>query len=344
MSLSDRRARILTFIVDDYVDSATPVGSASLVQRHQLGFSSATVRNEMAALEGQGMLTHPHTSAGRIPSNTGYRYYVSSLMEEQALTRDEQMTILHQFRQSARDLENWIGLAASVLANAVGNMALVTEPRLKQVRLKQVQLVELTETSALLVVVTNDAAVRQRTLEFPVAVSQDRLTRLASRLNEEYAGKLSSELPSELADDALGGVEGLVIASVADELLKAQREAVETPVTEGVRQMLRQPEFLGADSMLDALEAVEERRLRSAIPAGDLPTGSVAVVIGDENKEGPYTNMSFVLGRYGSASGAGGIVGVLGPTRMGYSDAVSHVRYVSGVLTELLREFYGDAE
>ena len=195
-------------------------------------------------------------------------------------------------------------------------MALVTEPRLKQVRLKQVQLVELTETSALLVVVTNDAAVRQRTLEFPVAVSQDRLTRLASRLNEEYAGKLSSELPSELADDALGGVEGLVIASVADELLKAQREAVETPVTEGVRQMLRQPEFLGADSMLDALEAVEERRLRSAIPAGDLPTGSVAVVIGDENKEGPYTNMSFVLGRYGSASGAGGIVGVLGPTRM----------------------------
>ena len=120
MSLSDRRARILTFIVDDYVDSATPVGSASLVQRHQLGFSSATVRNEMAALEGQGMLTHPHTSAGRIPSNTGYRYYVSSLMEEQALTRDEQMTILHQFRQSARDLENWIGLAASVLANAVG--------------------------------------------------------------------------------------------------------------------------------------------------------------------------------------------------------------------------------
>jgi heat-inducible transcriptional repressor len=108
--------------------------------------------------------------------------------------------------------------------------------------------------------------------------------------------------------------------------------------------MLRQPEFLGADSMLDALEAVEERRLRSAIPAGDLPTGSVAVVIGDENKEGPYTNMSFVLGRYGSASGAGGIVGVLGPTRMGYSDAVSHVRYVSGVLTELLREFYGDAE
>ena len=339
MTLSERRARILAFIVDDYVDSATPVGSQALVARHALGLSSATVRNEMAALEGEGMLTHPHTSAGRIPSNPGYRYYVSTLMEEQALSRDEQTTILHQFRQSARDLENWVGLAASVLANSLNNMALVTEPRIRQVRLKHLQLVELTETSALLVVVTSDAAVHQRTLDFPVAANQERLTRLANRLNEEFGGKMAADLPREV--EPLSGVEGLVVAAVAEELLRAQQEAVETPVTEGVRRMLRQPEFEDSDQMLDTLEAVEERRLKDNIPAEGVPVGSVAVVIGDENREGPYRNMSFVLGRYGNPRGAGGIVGVLGPTRMGYADAVSHVRYVSDVLTELLREFYG---
>src|SRR5450830_201883 len=114
MGLSDRRGRILALIVDDYVDSAQPVGSQSLVARHALGLSSATVRNEMAALEDEGLITHPHTSDGRIPSNRGYRYYVSSLMPEHDLTQQERLTILHQFHQSARQLEEWVGLAASV--------------------------------------------------------------------------------------------------------------------------------------------------------------------------------------------------------------------------------------
>ena len=156
MSLSDRRARILAFIVDDYVESAQPIGSQALVERHGLGLSSATVRNEMAALEDDGFITHPHTSAGRVPSNRGYRYYVSSLMPERALTRQEQIAILHQFHQSARDMEEWVGLSASVLANALHNVALVTQPRVLGVRFKQLQLVELSETRALLVVVTSD--------------------------------------------------------------------------------------------------------------------------------------------------------------------------------------------
>ena len=112
---------------------------------------------------------------------------------------------------------------------------------------------------------------------------------------------------------------------------------------EGVREMLRQPEFALSDRMLDTLEAVDERKLRAAIPSGSIDTG-VAVVIGDENREGPYQDMSFVLARYGPEGGAGGIVGILGPTRMQYGDAVANVRYVSDVLTELLREFYGEAE
>jgi heat-inducible transcriptional repressor len=344
MTLSERRARILAFIVDDYVDSAQPIGSQALVERHGLGLSSATVRNEMAALEDEGMVTHPHTSAGRIPSQRGYRYYVSSLMPERALSRDEQVAILHQFHQSARDLEEWVGLAASVLANSLHNVALVTQPRVLEVRFKQLQLVELSETRALLVVVTSDAQVHQRTLEFSVAVTQEGLSRMANRLNGEFGGHMAADLPMRGPAEPLSAVEAVVVAAVTDILLKEQAARMEAPVVEGVRELLRQPEFEGSDRILDTLEAVGERRLRGAIPAEALGPEGVAIVIGDENREGPYQDMSFVLARYGLPGSGSGVIGVLGPTRLAYGDAVAHVRYVSDVLTELMRKFYGESD
>ncbi len=340
MGLSERRARILAFIVDDYIDSATPIGSQALVARHALGLSSATVRNEMAALEEQGFITHPHTSAGRIPSHPGYRYYVSSLMQERDLSRQEQISILHQFHQSARSLEEWVGLAASVLANSLHTVSLVTQPRINEARFKQLQLVELSENRALLVVVTSDSAVHQRQLDFPVHINQDQLTRLASRLNGEFGGRHASEIPIRDAAEPLGQVEAIVVAAVVELLLRESRESVEEPVVEGVRDLLRQPEFDDSDRILDTLEAVDETRLRGAIPSAAIDDAGVAIVIGDENHVGPYQDMSFVLARYGVPGGAGGVVGVLGPTRMPYTDAVAHVRYVGDVLTELLRKFY----
>jgi heat-inducible transcriptional repressor len=340
MPLSERRSRILAFIVDDYVDSATPVGSQALVARHALGLSSATVRNEMAALEDEGMITHPHTSAGRIPSYRGYRYYVSTLMNKRDLSSQERLTILHQFHQSARELEEWVGLAASVLANSMHTVALVTQPRVREVRLKQLQLVELSENVALVIVVTSDAGVHQHTLEFPVPVDQDSLTRLANRLNSEFGGKMAAELPVATATEPLGSVEAIVVAAVADLLLRAQSAVTEFPIVEGVRELLRKPEYGDSDRMLDTLEAVDERRLGEAIPGEAVEGGDVAIVIGDENREGPYKDMSFVLTRYGVSGGPSGVLGVLGPTRLPYGDAVAHVRYVSDVLSELMRKLY----
>ena len=344
MDLSERRARILAFIIDDYVESAQPVGSQSLVARHALGLSSATVRNEMAALEDEGFITHPHTSAGRVPSNRGYRYYVSSLMPERRLSREEQISILHQFHQSTRDLEEWVQLAASVLAQSLHNVALVTQPRVMDVRFKQLQLVELSDNRALLVVVTSDAQVHQHQLEFPVATNQEQLMRLANRLNAEFGGRMASELPIRDRAEPVDAVESVVIAAVADLLLQEQAAAANAPTVEGIREFLRQPEFEGSDRVLDALDAVDERKLREAIPSTAVDAGGVAIVIGDENREGPYQDMSFVLARYGLPGGAGGVLGVLGPTRLAYGDAVAHVRYVSDVLTELTRRFYGEEE
>lgn len=342
MVLSERRSRILAFIVDDFVDSAAPVGSHTLVERHRLGLSSATVRNEMAALEDEGMVTHPHTSAGRIPSHRGYRYYVSSLMDERGLSSQEQFKILHQFHQSARELEQWTALAASVLAQSLGNVALITQPRVNHIRLKHIQLVELTENRALLVAVTMDGGVHQHVVEFPVAAHQEALSRLATRIDAEFGARAVAEFPVRDAAEAPGQVEAIVIAALTELLLQEERASVEAPIVEGVREMLRQPEFGQSDRMLDTLEAVDERRLRDAIPSDAVANGGVAIVIGDENQPGPYQDMSFVLTRYGPRQGAGGVLGVLGPTRMAYADAVAHVRYVSDVLSELMRKFYAE--
>ncbi len=344
MALSERRAKILALIIEDYVDSAQPVGSQALVAKYDLDLSSATVRNEMAALEEEGLVTHPHTSAGRVPSNLGYRTYVGSLMGERRLTAEEELTILHQFHQSTADLERWVSLAASVLANSMHNAAIATPPHLVEVRLKHLQLVELTGERALLIVVTSDAAVRQHTLEFAVTVTQEQLARLAARLNDQHTGRTAAEIAAQPPGEGVNvDLEAPVLESVIDLLRSEEDAASEKPVIEGVRELLRQPEYEGdSDRLLDTLEAVEGSRLQRAIPVGSLGSADVAIVIGDENRDGPYQNMSFVLARYGTAGGAGGTLGLLGPTRLQYADAVAHVRYVSDVLTELMNRFYGD--
>ncbi len=344
MALSERRARILALIVEDYVDSAQPIGSATLVARHDLDLSSATVRSEMAALEDDGLITHPHTSAGRVPSDRGYRTYVGSLMNERPLTSEEELTILHQFHQSVADLERWVALSASVLANAMRNAAIATLPRPAEARLRQLQLVELTGERVLLIAVMNDAAVRQQSFEYAEGVTQERLTRLAGRLNERLAGRAAEEIAALApAPGPHAALEALVLRCVAELVRDESAAAAEPPVIEGVRELLRQPEYEGdSDRLLDALEAVERSRLRRAIPDRPLGAEDVAVVIGDENADGPYRDMSFVLARYGPPGGVGGVVGLLGPTRLHYPEAVAHVRYVRDVLTELTRRFYGE--
>ena len=149
--LTQRRADILNLVVDEYIGTAAPVSSRALVDRHNLDVSTATVRNELAALEQEGYITHPYTSAGRIPSNTGYRFYVEELMAEEPIGADERRTIEHQFYQAPPDLDEWLQLAASVLAGAVGNVAVVARPQRPVTHLRQAQLVHLRPGAALLV-------------------------------------------------------------------------------------------------------------------------------------------------------------------------------------------------
>jgi heat-inducible transcriptional repressor len=334
--LSERRSTLLNLIIEDYVETAVPVGSQYIVRRHQIPFSSATIRNEMARLEEEGFITQPHTSAGRVPSDKGYRYYVEALMSEDQVGRDERETIRHQFHQAERDLDGWFQLAAAVLAQQLRNFAVVTAPRSRETRLKQVQLVSLQEWSALLVVVLQEARLRQQVIGLRQPMDQASLNVVANRINDLFAGldtieirqkpKSSSELDEFLVDSVL-------------DLMDQESLALGEVFRDGVREMLSQPEFARSDRMLDLVDVLEQRSLVSAMPVRQASEDEgISVVIGSENSVEAMRDCSIVLARYGNESGPSGVVAVLGPTRMQYSRTIPRVRYLAAVLGELISQ------
>jgi heat-inducible transcriptional repressor len=333
--LTDRRSTLLNVIVKEYVDTAVPVGSQYIVRKHQMPFSSATVRLEMARLEDEGFISQPHTSAGRVPSDKGYRYYVESLMEEEALGREELATIRHQFHQAERSLEQWFQLAAAVLAHSVSNFAVVTSPMSKATRLRHVQLVPLQEASALCVVVLNEARVRQQVVTFREPLDASTLMAVAGRFTERHGGQSLEELYRQpqpaRADDEL------LLATVI-ELMALEASAVGEVFRDGVREVLSQPEFARSERILDLIDVLEQRTLSNAIPIRQLSDDGISVVIGSENSHEAMRECSIVVARYGVDGGASGFVAVLGPTRMRYARTIPAVRYLASVLGDLMSQ------
>lgn len=333
--LTDRRSALLNLIVEEYVDTALPVGSKYIVGKHHIPVSPATVRLEMARLEDEGYITQPHTSAGRVPSDKGYRYYIESLMAEEALPFEERETIRHQFHQTERAMEQWFQLAAAVLAHSVSNFAVVTSPRSNETLLRHVQLVPLHELSALCVVVLNEARIRQQVLTLREPVNEETLITVAGRVTEKYAGLTPQEvgrLPEPLSD-----LEGLVVRAVT-ELMDQEAAALGDVFRDGVREVLSQPEFARSERMLDIIDVLEQRTLSNAIPIRQMRNDDISVVIGGENSNESLRECSVVVARYGIGSGPSGVVAVLGPTRMRYSRTIPTVRYLAAVLGEMIQQ------
>jgi heat-inducible transcriptional repressor len=338
MTLNERRAQLLSLIVREYVDSATPVGSETMVRRYELPFSSATIRNEMARLEEDGFITHPHTSAGRVPSDKGYRYYVEALMQERDLPRELKETIRHQFHQAGREEDEWIQLAAAVLARAVENAAVVTVPRTAESRLKRLELVGIQETAALLVLVLHQARVKQQVLLFPDPVEQEELSVIANRLNELFAGRSAPEIGRSRAQ--MTQMEWYVVNAVRDIMDAADRGGYDEAYLEGVRNVLRKPEFATSEKMLNMLDVLEQRNLTRLIPFRQVARDGVTVMIGAENEEDAMRDYSIVVSPYGEPGGIMGAMAVVGPTRMRYSETISTVRFVADVMSEMIRTYY----
>src|SRR5881394_1134563 len=192
--LSQRKQQILRALVEEYIHSATPVASETLVRKYAMNFSSATVRHELAGLEEAHLIYQPHTSAGRVPTDLGYRFFVEHLMRESALSLDEQRLIRHQFYQVQDQLDQWVRLTASVMARLLHSAAVMTSPRSSEGRLKHFEVLSVTDLSAHLVLVLTDGTVKQQRLLLETPIQQEELSALAIDLNKLFHEKNAAEL------------------------------------------------------------------------------------------------------------------------------------------------------
>jgi heat-inducible transcriptional repressor len=336
--LTRRRQKILSIIIGEYISKGVPV-SSDVVAKKGLGVSPATVRNEMMELEEEGYIVQPHTSAGRIPTDKGYRHYIESLMGYARLSGDEQFLIRHQFHQVERAVEEWTRLAAAILSGMVHNVALVTLPKPVEARLKHLELVSLQELLVLLVIVLKEAKLRQQMLTLEENVSQEELSASARKLTSAYAGLTASEIADK--DLKLSPVEEQVMKIVSELMRDEEGEEYEEPYIDGLRHMLRQPEFASSDKIAAIMEMLEQKSLLKSFLPRVLTGEGVRVVIGRENKENVMRDCSVILTRYGIPGEVGGAIGVMGPTRMEYQRAIPTVSFLSTVMSELVSELYG---
>ena len=337
--LTERQKTLLLVIIRDYIDAAQPVGSKRLVDRYQLDLSSATIRNEMATLTDMGYLRQPHTSAGRVPTEEGYRYFVNAMMNQAALPEAVENNISLQFREVRPDVEQWMHLAASVLANQSQGASMVTTPRADKPVFQHVELISTQDRQILMVVVLVGGEVTQQLLTLAEPASQEGLSRTAARLNEALAGRRLDDIaamPSR--QDAL---EQDILTLILAELRRTAESVSGDIYTDGLTNMLAEPEFAESDSVRRAIRLLEQRSTLQALLARttlNSAVGGLQVLIGDEGGSEDLSECSMVLARYGVPGLATGTLGVLGPMRMSYSRTIPTVRFVAGLLSDLVHE------
>lgn len=337
--LTARRGAILRIIVSDYIERASPVGSQHIAADHSLGVSPATIRNDMTALEEEGYIMHPHTSAGRIPSDKGYRYYVAGLLEEEGLSSVEVESIATRLRQWEGELEEWSRLAAEVLAGLAHTVAITTVPRASAARFKHLELVMLQEFLVLMVLVLQEAKIKQHLLRLDEPVSQDNLSTHAHRLSTLFEGMTASQIAQVATPDSSFDRE--VTVSAVRLMQSEDAQSAEQLHLEGMSHLLGQPEFASPDRLRTLMELLEGRRVFSSLLPRLVQEPGVNVVIGSENPAEELRELSLVIAPYGVLTEFSGTVGLLGPTRMHYARAISIVRNLSAVMTQSMAERYG---
>jgi heat-inducible transcriptional repressor len=346
IALTPRQETILRLIVRVHVDTAGTVASGTLVDQYNLNVSPATVRNEMSRLEELGYLHQPHTSAGRIPTDMGFRYYVQRLMEERALPQAEQRKIAHQFHQARDHIDTWMPLASSVLAKSAKAAAVLTAPRSAHATFKHLEMISTHGRAVLLVLVLEGGSVEQQMLALSEYMSQNALREAADRLNQVCAGLNTGQIETRMNE--FPPLEKDIASLVVSIMHSAEDEPSDDLYYHGLSDLLSSPEFAEPDSnSVNLVRSLEERSLLHAVLSETLTpsvgVGTVRVLIGGEGRWDELRSCSIVLARYGVANYVTGTMGVVGPVRMHYGRAISAVRFVAGVLGEMVSDFYQPA-
>lgn len=339
IELTERQKTLLLLIIRDHIESAKPTSSQRMVEKFHLDLSPATIRNEMAALTEMGYLRQPHTSAGRVPTEEGYRYFVSQMMPNAELPEAVQHTISHQFHQSRADMDQWMTLAASILAHQSQGVSVITAPHADQSRFKHVELISTQGRQVLMVLVLVGGEVSQQILTLAEPVTQERLSQTATRLNALLAGLAvdtiaSLPTPSDPLDQD-------ILTLIVQDVRRTSESGSGEIYTDGLTNVLAEPEFAESDEARRALKIFEERStLRDLLARTTTNTniGGLQVLIGGEGEWEELRQCSMVIARYGVPGMATGTLGVLGPMRMSYTKTIPTVRYVAGLLSDLVSD------
>lgn len=337
--LTGRQQKILSLIIHEHIRSAEPVASNRLVTDYNLDLSSATVRNEMAFLTETGFLRQPHTSAGRVPTEEGYRYFVGNLMRNTTLPEDARRTISHQFYQSRNDISNWMHLAASILANQSKAASLVTSPHPEQVRFKHLELIATHNTQILCVLVLEGGEIHQNVFTTDEAVNQEDLSRISNSLSTLLRGKNRIEVHA--LTNPLTELEKSIADWLMLEMEQTENLTSGEVILDGLTNVLAEPEFVESDEARRALKLIEERTLlQDLISRSGFKdqTNGVQVLIGGEGTWDELKQMSIILAKYGLPGVATGTLGVFGPIRMSYGHSISIVRFLSSLLSDFVAE------
>ena len=337
MILDDRKFMILKAIIDDYIMTAMPVGSRTVSRKQGVGFSPATIRNEMSDLEELGYLAQPHTSAGRVPSQKAYRLYVDSLLNSGEMSAEEKLRIEDYIQRRSGQVEDVIRAAADVLADATQYTSVIVAPHIQSLRIRRVQLVPVDEGTALMIVVTSAGIIKDALIGIPQDMSSDNLYAISEMLTRELQDHTLNDVRQIFARvfrdmsmnrRLLGGV-----MKVMEE--KLVEDAPEDIVIGGTTKMLNYPEYSDIEKAKNFLSLFENKdRLAGLLKSsGGM---DITIRIGSENKIDALKDCSLVTATYRVGSSASGTLGIIGPTRMNYRRVVTIMEFMGNVISKML--------
>jgi len=342
--LDERKQKILLAIIQDYIATAEPVGSRTISRKYELGVSPATIRNEMADLDEMGFIEQPYTSAGRIPSDKGYRYYVDFLMEKYPLSAEVQQAVRERFKRKLSDLEEVIRTTGELLSNMTDYIAITLGPQVKQSALRHIELSRISLNRGLLVVVTDSGAVEHRFFDLPESVTSEELRAISKVLTDKLRGITLDMVTKTILEEIY------INLAVRRRLLDAILNLIESILSEsdetkvffcGTRNILKQPEFKNIEKLQFLLGFLEEERLVKDLVSQQLLSEGLTIKIGGENSYEGVHDCSLITATYRVGGEVVGTVSVLGPTRMDYSKAVAVVEFVTEALSDSLTKYYG---
>lgn len=334
-----RKQKVLLAIVHDYIATAEPVGSRTVAKKYKLGVSPATIRNEMADLEEQGFIEQPHTSAGRIPSERGYRYYVDFLMRKQEISKEVEELIRQEYKDKVRDMGQVINKTGLLLSQLTHYTAMVLTPRIGVSSLKHVQIVYMDQAQAMVIAVMDNGAVHHRLIEVPESITALDMGTISKVLNAKLQGLTMQSIKMEMIREIYSELNrhkhvlDLVLELLHDSMVLGTEDKI---YLGGVFNMLNQPEFHNVEKIKTMLSIMEQEKLLCDILDGVVEDEGVMVRIGGEIDQWDIKECSMISAAYTVHGRKIGSLGVLGPTRMEYAKVISVVDYLTKYLSQIM--------